>query len=207
MNQQYKTIAAVAALVLAHRPELTHVELRAILENTSDPIHYGVVESDAGYVGTGRVNAYKALQAADRRYPLGEIVTPRHNESLAPDVDAVEVLLFVHGDTYRLEYSEYATQDWTLVAEDVGPTNPDGFVQLSLPSPGPGTYELRLTVTSDGIVHSDRKIVGIEAAPSQAPWPAPTTVAYPPEDQFYGGPICMDVNGDGQNEIIQSSIA
>ncbi len=200
-------VAAVAALVLAHRPELTHVELRAILENTSDPIHYGVVESDAGYVGTGRVNAYKALQAADRRYPLGEIVTPRHNESLAPDAETVEVLLFIHGDTYRIEYSEYATQDWTLVAEDVGPTNSDGLVRLSLPSPGPGTYELRLTVTSDGIVHSDRKIVGIEAAPSQAPWPAPTTVAYPPEDQFYGGPICMDVNGDGQNEIIQSSIA
>jgi len=200
-------VAAVAALVLAHRPELTHVELRAILENTADPVYYGSVDSDAGYIGTGRVNAYRALQAADRKYPLGEIATPRQAESLAADIETVDVLLFVHGDGYRLEYSTYASGDWAVAAEGAGSTEPNEFVRLSLPSPGPGTYELKLTVTRDGIAHTDRKVVAIEAAPSQAPWPTPTTVPYPPNDQFYSGPICIDVDGDGRNEIIQSSIA
>lgn len=200
-------VAAVAALVLAHEPNLTHVELRAVLENTTDPVYYGLVDPDLGYIGTGRVNAYAALQAAGQRHPLGEIVAPRQAESFAADVNAIDVLLFVHGDSYRLEYSTYGNHDWTLVAEGAGPTDPNGFVRLALACPGAGTSELRLAVTTEGQTHHDRKIFGVRWAPAQTPWPAPSNVAYPPDDQFFGGPICMDVDGDGRNEIVQSSIS
>jgi len=200
-------VAAVAALVLAHEPNLTHIELRAVLENTTDPVYYGLVDPDLGYIGTGRVNAYEALQAADRRHPLGEIVAPRQAESFAADVNAIDVLLFVHGDSYRLEYSTYGNHDWTLVAEGANPADPNGLVRLSLADPGAGTFELRLAVTTEGQTHHDRKIFGVRWAPAQTPWPAPKNVAYPPDDQFFGGPICMDVDGDGRNEIVQSSIS
>ncbi len=200
-------VAAVAALVLAHDPNLTHVELRAILENTSDPVYYGLVDPDIGYIGTGRVNAYEALQAVDRRHPLGEIIAPRQVASIASDVNAIDVLLFVQGDSYRLEYSGYGNHDWTLVAEGAGPSDPNGLVRLSLANPGAGTFELRLAVTTDGQTHYDRKIFGVRWAPAQTPWPAPTNVAYPPDDQFFGGPICMDVDGDGRNEIVHSSLS
>jgi len=88
------------------------------------------------------------------------------------------------------------------IYEGDGPTDPNGLVRLSLAGPDAGTYELRLTVTSDGYTHSDRKVFGIGPAPSQAPWPAPKTVAFPPDDQFYGGPICMDVDGDGRPDTV-----
>ncbi len=200
-------VAAVGALVLAHRPDLNHIELRAVLENTADPVYYGMVDPDAGYVGTGRVNAYEALQTVDQEHPLGEIVTPRHSQALVADANAFEVALFVHGDSYRLESTEYGNYDWALLAEGAGPTDANGLVRFSLPLLDPGTYELKLTVTTDGATHRDRKVFAIGSAANHSPWPAPNVVAYPPDDQFYGGPICMDVDGDGRNEIIQSSIS
>ncbi len=200
-------VAAVGALVLAHRPDLSHVELRAILENTADPVYYGRIDPDAGYIGTGRVNAYEALQTADQEHPLGEIVSPRQNQALAADANAFEVVLFVHGDSYCLESTEYGNYDWTLLAEGTGPTHANGLVRLSLPALSPSTYELKVTVTMEGTTHTDRKVFAVGAAANHSPWPAPEVVTYPPDDQFYGGPICMDVDGDGRNEIIQSSIS
>ena len=70
-------VGAVGALVMSYRPELTNVEVRAILENTTDPVYYGDIDHIRGYIGTGRVNAYEALSTADQRHPLGEIVAPR----------------------------------------------------------------------------------------------------------------------------------
>ncbi len=37
-------VAAVGALILAHRPDLTPSQVRAVLENTTDPIDYGEVD-------------------------------------------------------------------------------------------------------------------------------------------------------------------
>jgi len=75
------------------------VEVRAILENTTDPVYYGDLDPDMGYVGTGRVNAYNALLESDRRHPLGEIVEPMPQQTFAPDGNDVPVTLFVHGDS------------------------------------------------------------------------------------------------------------
>ncbi len=199
-------VAAVGALVLSHQPDLTHIELRAILEDTSDPVYYGLVDSDIGYIGTGRVNAYEALQAVGQRHPLGEIVTPRPAASIDADTDTMDVALFVHGDSYRLEYSGYGSHNWTTMAEGDGPTDPNGLVRLSVPNPGLGTYELKLTVTTDGNEHRDRKVFAVGALPSQEPWPIPKEIGLLPDDQFYGGPTCADVDGDGRTEIIQSSL-
>ncbi len=69
-------VAGVAALLLAYRPHLTNVQVRAILENTTDPVDYGDADPNICYAGTGRVNAYQALLGADTDYPLGEIVAP-----------------------------------------------------------------------------------------------------------------------------------
>ena len=83
---------------MSHRPELTNVEVRAILENTTDPVYYGDINPVQGYIGTGRVNAYQALLAADQRHPLGEIVAPRQEQLFASDGNDIPLALFVHGD-------------------------------------------------------------------------------------------------------------
>jgi subtilisin family serine protease len=203
-------VAAVGALILAHRPELTHVEVRAILENTTDPVYYGNIDPNLGYIGTGRVNAYEALLAADQRHPLGEIVEPRQEQIFASDGNDIPIVLFVHGDSYQLEYRGYEETDWVLLSEGSSPTDPNGFVHLSFANPGAGVFKLRLSVTTDGSTHLDRKIFGLEFASSQAPWPIPEEAEDPediPDEMYLGSPLCLDVDGDGRNEIVQASIS
>ena len=198
-------VGAVGALVLAHRPGLTHVEVRAILENTTDPVYYGDVNPNLGYIGTGRVNAYKALLAADQRHPLGEIVEPRQEQIFESDVNDIPIVLFVHGDSYQIEYTQYGNEDWQLLDENSAPIEPNGLVHLSFTKPGAGVFELRLSVTTEGFTHVDRKTFGLELASSQAPWPIPEE-GEDADDWYLGSPLCLDVDGDGRNEIVEASI-
>lgn len=202
-------VVAVGALVLAHRPELTHLDVRAILENTTDPVYYGDVDPVQGYIGTGRVNAYRALMAADRRHPLGEIVEPLQQQIFAPDGNDIPLRLFVHGDSYQLEFRGFGEDQWSLLNDGSSPVDPNGFVNLAFANPGAGVFELRLNVTTDEAVHTDRKVFGIELGAEKAPWPMPEIPDDPDEwsdVSYMGSPLCLDVDGDGRNEIVEASI-
>jgi len=197
-------VAAVAALVLSNQPQLTHIEVRAILENTTDPVYYGEVDPEMGYVGTGRVNAYQALLASEQAHPFGEIVEPRQLQIFPQDVAEVQIVVLVHGDSYKLEYTGYGDDNWNLLSEG-GAT--DGLVSLRVANPPVGVFELQLSVTTEGETHVDRKTFGLEYAVNQPPWPTPEEFVYPPDETHYGSPLCLDVDGDGRNEIVQSSIS
>ncbi|MBC8468951.1 MAG: S8 family serine peptidase [Planctomycetes bacterium] len=197
-------VGAVGALVKSHRPELTNVEVRAILENTTDPVYYGDIDPIQGYVGTGRVNAYEALMAADQRHPLGEIAEPRQEQIFAADGNDIPLVLFVHGDSYRLEYTSYGNENWQLIDENSTLPDPNGLVHISFANPGTGVFELRLSVDTDGATHTDRKTFGLEYAPNLPPWPIPED-AEEADVWYYGSPLCLDVDGDGRNEIVQAS--
>jgi len=202
-------VVAVGALVLAHKPELTHVELRAILENTTDPVYYGDMDPVQGYIGTGRVNAYQALIAADQRHPLGEIVEPMQQQTFAPDGNDITLTLFVHGDSYQLEYRSFGQDEWSELSDGSSLVDPNGLVHLVFANPGAGAFELRLNVTTDGAVHTDRKIFGIELAAEKAPWPLPEIPDDPEEwadVSYMGSPLCLDIDGDGRNEIVEASM-
>lgn len=199
-------VAAVAALVLSYRPDLTNVQVRAILENTTDPIYYGDLDPNLCYIGTGRVNAYQALLNADVAYPLGEVVAPAPRQTYPADGNALDLCIFVHGDSYRLDYRLFGATDWTALAQGTSPTDPNGLVHVALANPGVGTYELRLCVTTGAYTHTERAVFGVELAPEHAPWPIPKTVDENTVEFFIGNPLCLDLNGDGRNEIIQGSI-
>jgi len=199
-------VAAVGALVLAHNPLLSPLDLRAILENTTDPVYYGDMDPALGYVGTGRVNALAALQNADRSLPLGEIAQPRMNRNLPLDANDVDVALLMQGESYELEYSPYGHDNWHLAQAGQVAADANGIARLTLPNPGAGTYTLRLTVTSNGISHTDTKDFGIDALSRQAHWPKPEKPDLLPEHWYNSSPLCVDFDGDGKNEIIQCSI-
>ena len=199
-------VVAVAALLFSHRPELTAIEARAILEDTTDPVDYGSLNPDTCYIGTGRVNAFQAMLAAGQRHPLGEIVEPRQGQTFASDVNAIPLILFVHGDSYKVEIRTFGDNSWTMISQGACSADPNGLIRLSLANPGVSAYDLRLSVTTEGRTHTDFKTFGIELGSNKAPWPMPGVTEYPPEEMFYTSPICMDVDGDGRNEIIQSSI-
>jgi hypothetical protein len=197
-------VGAVGALVMAHRPDLTNIEVRAILENTTDPVYYGDIDPIQGYIGTGRVNAYKSLLAADERHPLGEIVAPRQEQIFVSDGNDIPIVLFVHGDSYRLEYSQYGNEDWQLIDDNSSVPDANGLVHLSFANPGAGVFELRLGVETEGATHIDCKTFGMEYAPNLAPWPLPEE-GYDADEWYYGSPLFLDVDGDGRNEIIQAT--
>ena len=200
-------VAAVGALVLSHQPSLTHLNLRAILENTTDPIYYGDLDPALGYIGTGRVNAYRALQEADRPFPLGEIAQPRMGQTLPRDGNDVDLVLLMQGESYVLESSSYGNDDWLRVGEGEVSTDANGLVHLTLANPGAGTYTLRLTVTGDGVVHRDVKDFAIEAFTAQAHWPKPEESEEFSDTYFNSSPLCVDLDGDGRNEIIQATVS
>src|SRR5699024_11373870 len=58
-------VAGVAALVFAANPELTALQVKDILKNTADDIyHIPYNQPYEGLLGTGRVNAYRAVMTA-----------------------------------------------------------------------------------------------------------------------------------------------
>lgn len=200
-------VAAVGALVLSLDPSLSHLEVRAILENTSDPVYYGDLAPELGYIGTGRVNAYRALKEAGRPFPLGEIAQPRMGKTLPRDGNDVDIVLLMQGESYALAYSSYGNDEWLLVSEGEVSADANGLVHLTLAHPGAGTYTLRLTVTGDGATHTDVKDFAIEAFSRQAHWPKPEDLEVLSEIYYNSSPLCVDFDGDGSNEIIQSTIS
>lgn len=200
-------VAAVAALVLSHRPDLTHVQVRAILENTTDEVYYGDVDPNLGYIGTGRVNAYSALTAAEPQ-PLSEIFSPMPNQAYVADGNAIELCVFAYGDTYRLDYRPYQGAEWTAISSGDAPTDANALACVSWPNPGVGTYELRVRVTRGDRTHIDYRVFSVTNVVEQEHWP---TFKDATEEELYyiyymGNPVCMDVDGDGRSEIIQAQI-
>jgi len=202
-------VAGVAALLLSERPDLTAMEVRAILENTTDPIEYGSVDPNLGYLGTGRVNGLRALQAVTHRYPLGEIAGPRPREEFDVQSPEIPVTLFILGDAYRLDYRACGQEVWTTVVEEASPSGtvaPDGLVHLSMVNPGAGSYILRLAVHLDGRTHTDQKAFGVPAGPERRDWPHALSGSALLYTEFYSSPVCLDVNTDGRQDVIQSVV-
>ena len=203
-------VAAVAALLFAHRPKLTPIQVRAILENTTDPLYYGDLDPNLCYIGTGRVNAYKALPGRRTSdYPLGEIrraAAPGRRTrptAIAIDLCRVRARRFLSARLPPLRPDR-------LDGDRPGPSptaDPNGLVHVSLANPGVGTYELRLRVSRGAYTHTDRAVFGDRAgagagplAQAQGRWTTESLL------YFMGNPLCLDLNGDGRNEIIQASL-
>ncbi|PKN72679.1 MAG: hypothetical protein CVU50_05940 [Candidatus Cloacimonetes bacterium HGW-Cloacimonetes-3] len=105
-------VSGVAALVLsyAHRHgiTLTNTELANIIRNTTDN-HYGVNSTYLGMLGTGRINAYSALMAADPTRPICTITSPNGgqifatNSSITVNVNATDSGGYVSSVAFYLD--------------------------------------------------------------------------------------------------------
>ena len=117
-------VAGVAALILSANPNLTGAKATAILKDTADDI--GPFGWDTSY-GAGRVNAYRAIQAAtgapaaDTTPPTALIVRRRRhyfdgivvvNVSAADNVAVTKVDLYVDGSLAGSSASTPATFSW-----------------------------------------------------------------------------------------------
>jgi len=85
-------VSGVAALVFSANPSLTAAEVRDIIKNTTDDIyHIPYNEPYIGLLGTGRINAYRAVKTADC------MVNPSATVDLAMQNSPLD--LFVEPDT------------------------------------------------------------------------------------------------------------
>lgn len=201
-------VAAVGALVWSHRPELTAAQVRAVLENTADQVVYDRVDPHDGYLGVGRVNAHRALLAADQTLPLGEIVAPAPWQTLADGAETLVVTLLVEGAAYDLSIRPYGDPAWTVISQGGGGglrfNEPVSLAVDMLPR---GAYEMRLTVTSNGTTHEDSVVFAVGQQQHQAGWPRFIASGNYIEETYYYSPLCQDITGDGQNEILQASLS
>jgi len=155
-------VAGLAALLLSYNPSLTNIEVRAIIENTTD-----YLETDY-YIGTGRVNASNALSAPGPVYPLGEIVSPLDKDTLYRCDEQLSFSFLAYGDHYTLEYKGDGDV-WTSLAQGIPEEEmqDDGLIHLSLENPGfdyYGSHTLRLTTDEDAYQHRDSKLLYISTS-------------------------------------------
>jgi hypothetical protein len=194
-------VSGLGALLFSYRPSLTNLQVRAVLENTTHPLS---IENDFFYIGTGRIDAGLALSTANTDYPLGEIVEPASRALISIGTATVPLAFLARGNYYRIEYSRFDSNQWTFIAQGDPNTDiqADGLIHPSFDNPGLGTFILRLNVSKGGYSHVDSKIFALDGG-YQENWPVATA-----GNRYIGSnPICMDLDEDGKNEIIQSTQA
>lgn len=62
-------VAGLAALILAHDPELSVDQVFAAIRDSADDVNAGTLPGEDDYLGTGRINAYRALATLVRIEP------------------------------------------------------------------------------------------------------------------------------------------
>ncbi len=148
-------LAGLAGLIASRNPTLTNLEIRAILENSVDPIENFDTRRGPRYYGHGTSNAYEAVSVT--HVPTVAILSPEHGATLSSTED-VEVRGTVLRDdsasalAWRLEVGDsyYPDDDaWRVIAS--GNDEIEEGVLGTLAYPGAdGDYTLRLVVDEGG---------------------------------------------------------
>ncbi len=104
-------VSGVAALILSYAPDtllLTNVDLYEILVTTADD-HYDVNPNFIGQLGSGRLNALRALQEVDN-YAMG-LINPSSFSAMAVGTEEVELSwnLNASQDPVLLAFSDHGT--------------------------------------------------------------------------------------------------
>ncbi|MFT4800910.1 MAG: hypothetical protein ACI93N_000675, partial [Flavobacteriaceae bacterium] len=103
-------VSALAALIFSVNPSLTPVQVKDIIKNTADDIYYlPYNEEFEGLLGTGRINAYRAVKTAKC------MLTPTAGIDLAMQNSEVDV--FEEPDT-ETEYPWQSKDIWVRNQDD-----------------------------------------------------------------------------------------
>jgi PKD repeat protein len=127
-------VAAVAALVKSNNPSLSNTEIRDILESNTDDIGASGWDQQFGH---GRLNAYKAVQAAGG-------TTPANNPPEAGFTYSTSDLLVSFTDTSTDSDGSIAAWNW-----DFGDSSTSTEQHPVHQYAADGTYTVTLTVTDN----------------------------------------------------------
>jgi subtilisin family serine protease len=191
-------VAGVAGLMLSKNPSLTQEEVRTILRSTTDP-----VDSEF-YIGTGRINAYMALQRnTSPIVSLNSTIDDAHVSGVIPIIGTASGSTFIN---YSVWYGMGAYPDtWTELCTSTTPVINDILTTWDTTSlVEDETYSIRLLVyDTDGYLSRDQAVVIIDNEPNTG-WTVQWTHSYGGPREAQSQPI-GDIDEDGTNEIFISS--
>jgi hypothetical protein len=190
-------VAGIIGLMLSHTPGLSQEEVRTILRSTTDPVISNF------YIGTGRVNAFTALQRTSA--PIAEL-----NSTLGDSHVSGEISIM--GSAGGSTFTEYEViygkgvypSEWTELASSTTPVINDVLAVLdTTPLDEDEMYSIRLVVHDTSDFESvDQLIVVIDNEPAEPTgyeiqWSIPFGSNRPHQTKPIG-----DIDEDGINEII-----
>ena len=154
-------VAALAALILSKNPSFSQKEVWTIIRSTTDDV---ISEK---YIGTGRINAYKAIQRDST--PIAEISYILDNAIVACNVTIPGTAC---GSTF-VNYSLYYgvgnyPENWTFIDESNTPVNDGTLAIWSSPEPDEELrYSIKLLVyDTSGKISEDRVRVFLDVKPT-----------------------------------------
>lgn len=191
-------VAGVAGLMLSQNSGLTQDEVRTILRSTTDP-----VDSEF-YVGTGRINAYQALQRdTSPIVSLNSTIDDAHVSGVVPITGTANGATFVN---YSVWYGIGAYPDtWTELYTSTTPVTNDILTTWDTTSlVEDETYSIRLLVyDTGGYISKDQAVVLVDNQPNKG-WTLQWTHSYAGPRTAQSQPI-GDIDEDGINEVFISS--
>jgi subtilisin family serine protease len=190
-------VAGIIGLMLSHTPGLNQAEVRTILRSTTDPVQSNL------YIGTGRVNAYTALQRTSA--PLTEFNSTLGDSHVSGEIS-------INGSAGGSTFTEYEVMygkgaypsGWTEITSSTTPVI-DGVLAVldTTPLDEDEIYSIRLVVhDTNGFESVDQLIVVIDNEPAEPTgyeiqWSVPFGSQRPHQTVPIG-----DIDEDGINEII-----
>jgi len=151
-------VAGVAALILSKNSNLNQREVLTVLRSSTDPV------ISQKYVGTGRINAFKAVQKAasviaelDNSLDYKNIVLGKFKIKGTAKGEQFE--------NYVLEYSNelYPNETgWTVIDSFSQPKNNEVLCIWDTSNVDDGVYTIRVRVTAGGYEYEDRTIIIVD---------------------------------------------
>jgi len=155
------TVAGLVGLILSKNPSFSQAEVRTILRSTTDAV------TSKRYIGTGRINAYLALQRDS---------TPLANLDCELDDAFIYDEIYINGTANGANFVNYSLyygagvypDEWTLIYMSSTPVTDDILTVWDPPSPEfGGKCTIRLIVhDAVGQISEDRAVLILNRAPS-----------------------------------------
>lgn len=185
--------AGVVGLAVANNPNLNRDQVKTLMRSSVDPL------TIPGYVGTGRINAFKAVQST--AVPIASMDPSFDNAYVSSSVSIMGTAAGATFSRYRVEFGRgiYPTL-WTTIRGDTLTPVTNGVLAvwdpraLNVPS-GEYTIKLTLTDTSNRVwIDTTTVRVDVTLVPG---WPRVL-----PESTEFQFPTLVDVDGNGDGEIL-----
>lgn len=141
-------VAGIAALMLTKNPNLSQEEVKSILQSSTDPI-----VSPSYYVGTGRVNAQKALNLTNTSLQFGghfpvSIIDGNKTQVMEENITLIGTANGVDFSKYEIYAGQGVyPQNWVWLSEGYSSKQEEIISVISLYSIPEGTGQIKLVVT------------------------------------------------------------